>query len=236
MHSENIEYSHSGTTLEGFFACDDASDAKRPGVLICHAWGGRDDFVIDKAKQLAGRGYAALALDMFGKGILGSGPEENQKLIQPFVEDRVLLRDRMLAGLQTLAAQSAVDANRIAAIGFCFGGLCALDLARSGADVRGVVSFHGLLMPSGLATQNIKAKVLTLHGYDDPMATPEQLREFCSEMTEAGADWQVHAYGNVTHAFTNPEANDPGMGTVYDGNADRRSWQAAYNFLEEVCA
>ncbi|MGI9295946.1 MAG: dienelactone hydrolase family protein, partial [Pseudomonadales bacterium] len=119
MRSENIEYSHKGATLEGFFAYDDASEAKRSGVVICHAWGGRDDFVIDKAHKLAARGYAAFALDMFGKGVLGSGPEENQKLIQPFVEDRALLRDRMLAGLMTLANQSIVDADRIAAIGFC---------------------------------------------------------------------------------------------------------------------
>lgn len=235
MHSENVEYSHKGATLQGFFAHDDSSEDPRPGVLICHAWGGRDDFVIDKAHKLAARGYAAFALDMFGKGVLGSGPEENQKLIQPFVEDRSFLRDRMLAGLMTLANQGVVDDSRLAAIGFCFGGLCALDLARSGAEVRGVVSFHGLLMPSGLPAQAIKSKVLALHGYDDPMATPDQLADFCNEMTAAGADWQVHAYGNVKHAFTNPDANDPELGTVYDSNADRRSWQAAYNFLDEVC-
>ncbi len=234
MHSENVEYSHNGTKLEGFFAHDDSSAGERPGVLICHTWAGRDDFVIEKAHKLAARGYAAFALDMFGKGVLGAGPEENQKLIQPFMEDRALLRDRMLAGLMTLANQSVVDADCIAAIGFCFGGLCVLDLARSGADVRGVVSFHGLLRPSGLPAQPVKSKVLALHGYADPMATPQELAHFCSEMTEAGADWQAHAYGNVKHAFTNPQANNPEMGTVYDSTADRRSWQAAYNFLDEV--
>ncbi len=234
MHSENVEYSHNGDTLEGFFAHDDSSDDKRPGVLICHAWGGRDDFVIEKAHKLAARGYAAFALDMFGKGVLGSGPEQNQKLIQPFVDDRALLRDRMLAGLMTLSNQRVVDAKNLAAIGFCFGGLCVLDLARSGADVRGVISFHGLLGPSGLPVQPIKSKVLALHGYADPMAPPDQLADFCGEMTDAGADWQVHAYGNVMHAFTNPQANDADMGTVYDSKADQRSWQAAYNFLDEV--
>ena len=236
MHSENVEYSHNGIQLEGFFAHDDSSTGERPGVLICHTWSGRDDFVIEKAHKLAARGYAAFALDMFGKGVLGNGPEENQKLIQPFVEDRALLRDRMLAGLMTLANQSVVDADCIAAIGFCFGGLCVLDLARSGADVRGVVSFHGLLGPSGLPAQPVKSKVLALHGYADPMATPQELADFCSEMTEAGADWQAHAYGNVKHAFTNPQANNQEMGTVYDSTADRRSWQAAYNFLDEVFA
>ncbi len=236
MHSKNIEYSQGGSTLEGYFAYEDVRDTKRPGVLICHAWGGRDDFVIDKANQVAGHGYAAFALDMYGNGVLGSGPEENQKLMQPFVEDRALLRDRVLAGLQALAEQSGVDTSRIAAIGFCFGGMCALDLARSGADVRGVVSFHGLLIPARLVPQQISSKVLALHGYDDPMATPKQLGEFCNEMTEAGADWQVHAYGGVKHAFTNPQANNPDMGTVYDSGADKRSWQAAYNFLEEVLA
>ncbi len=234
MHSENVEYSHKGATLEGFFAHDDSSDGERPGVLICHAWGGRDDFVIEKAHKLAARGYAAFALDMYGKGILGAGPEENQKLMQPFMTDRALLRDRVLAGLMALSNQSVVDTDNLSVIGFCFGGLCALDLARSGADVRGVVSFHGLLMPSDLPSQPIKSKVLALHGYSDPMAPPDQLADLCSEMTEAGADWQVHAYGNTMHAFTNPQADNADMGTVYNSNADRRSWQAAYNFLDEI--
>ncbi len=236
MHSENVEYSHNGDMLEGFFAHDDSSDGKRPGVLICHAWGGRDDFVIEKAHKLAARGYAAFALDMFGKGVLGASPEENQKLIQPFMDDRALLRDRMLAGLTTLSNQSVVDTDNLSAIGFCFGGLCVLDLARSGANVSGVVSFHGLLQPSGLPPQPVKSKVLILHGYADPMAPPDQLADFCEEMTAAKADWQAHAYGNVMHAFTNPQANNADMGTVYDRNADQRSWQAAYNFLDEIFA
>lgn len=236
MHSENVEYSHNGDMLEGFFAHDDSSDGRRPGVLICHAWGGRDDFVIEKAHKLAARGYAAFALDMFGKGVLGASPEENQKLIQPLMDDRAFLRDRVLAGLTTLSNQTVVDTDNLAAIGFCFGGLCALDLARSGADVGGAVSFHGLLMPSGLPPQPVKSKVLVLHGYADPMALPDQLADFCEEMTAAKADWQAHAYGNVMHAFTNPQANNADMGTLYDRNADQRSWQAAYNFLDEIFA
>ena len=159
MRQEYVEYTHGKTLLEGFFACDDASAAPKPGVLIAHAWGGRTEFVIEKAKELAALGYAAFALDNYGKGVLGSGPEENSKLMAPFLEDRGLLRDRLTAGLDALKRQSGVDPSRVAIMGYCFGGLCALDLARSGADIRGAVSFHGLLMPPGLEQRPVKAKV-----------------------------------------------------------------------------
>jgi dienelactone hydrolase len=127
-----------------------------------------------------------------------------------------------------------VDGGKLGAIGFCFGGLCALDLARSGAELRGVVAFHGLFMPSGLPRQKIAARVLALHGYDDPMAKPDALVAFCDEMTEAGVDWQVHAYGGTMHAFTNPQANDPAFGTVYQPRADARSRVAMENFFAEA--
>jgi dienelactone hydrolase len=134
-----------------------------------------------------------------------------------------------------LREQPEVDPRRIAAMGFCFGGLCVLDLARSGADLRGVVSFHGLLTPPEPHPQyTILAKVLVLHGFDDPMAPPEQVVALGLELTEAGADWQIHAYGNTLHAFTNPRANDPGFGTVYNETADRRSWRSLREFLAEV--
>ena len=155
--------------------------------------------------------------------------------MSPFMEDRALLQGRMIAALETVRQQPEVDAARVAAIGFCFGGLCVLDLARSGADLNGVVSFHGLFMPPGNSNaKKIRAKVLVLHGYDDPMATPEQMLGLANELTLAEADWQIHAYGGTVHAFTNPVANDPGFGTVYKEAADRRSWQSMGNFLEEV--
>jgi len=236
MRQEYVEYTHGNTLLEGFFACDDGSAGPKPGILIAHAWGGRTEFVIEKAKELAALGYAAFALDNYGKGVLGSGPEENSKLMTPFLEDRGLLRDRLTAGLDALKRQSGVDASRLAIMGYCFGGLCALDLARSGADIRGAVSFHGLLMPPGLEQRPIKAKVLALHGYADPMVPPQQVLDFGQEMTEAGVDWQLHAYGGVLHGFTMPEANDLKLGALYDASAARRSWQAMRDFFQEIFA
>jgi dienelactone hydrolase len=233
--SNTVNYMDGDTLLEAFFAYDDAIDGRRPAVLINHAWGGRDEFVANKAVKLAELGYVGFALDMYGKGVLGSGPEENAKLMQPFIDDRALLQQRISAALSAVKLLPWVDDKKCAAIGFCFGGLCVLDLARTGADLKGVVSFHGLLgAPGNTEDQRIKAKILALHGHDDPMAPPEQVLAFEQEMTRAGADWQLHVYGNTMHAFTNPAANDPGFGTVYQADADRRSWKAMKNFLEEV--
>lgn len=235
IQTRTIDYSHAGTALEGFFAHDDRRVQPLPAVLIAHAWRGRDEFVCAKARTLAGLGYAAFALDLYGKGILGANTEENARLMQPFMDDRGLLQSRMTAGLETLRQQPEVDSRRIAAMGFCFGGLCVLDLARTGADLRGVVSFHGLFIPpDNLAATRIRAKVLALHGFDDPMVPPEQVLALGRELTAAGADWQIHAYGNTVHAFTNPIANDPAFGTVYDEAADRRSWESLKSFLSEV--
>lgn len=230
-----VEYRHGGTLLEGMLAYDDAAKSPKPGVLISHAWAGRSPFECAKARALAGLGYAGFALDLYGKGVLGKGPDENMKLMQPFMQDRAKLQDRLKSALSAFQSQPEVDKGRIVAMGFCFGGLCALDLARSGADVRGVVSMHGLFTPPGNTKgKKIKAKVLALHGNDDPMVPVEQVEEFEKELTEAGANWQIHVYGNTMHAFTNPEARDPERGTVYNADADRRSWQALLNFLEEV--
>ncbi|MGX2039691.1 dienelactone hydrolase family protein [Methylocaldum sp. MU1018] len=233
--TRTIDYNHNGVQLEGFFAYDDRRPQPLPVVLISHAWAGRDEFVCNKARKLAELGYAAFALDMYGKGVIGGGPEENTRLMNPFMNDRRLLQDRITAALETVRKLPQVDPERIAAMGFCFGGLCVLDLARTGADLRGVVSFHGLFVPPGNTQGNkIKAKVLVLHGHDDPMAPPEQMLSLAKELTEAEADWQIHVYGNTLHAFTNPLANDHSFGTVYDETADRRSWESLRNFLAEV--
>ncbi len=235
IRTQELEYFDGDVRLVGFSAFDDEVSAPMPAVLVAHMWGGREAFVCEKAKALAELGYVGFALDLYGEARTGSSPEENAKLMQPFLDDRALLQRRMRLALETVKRLERVDKDRVAAIGFCFGGLCVLDLARTGADLRGVVSFHGLLKPPGNTQGNkILAKVLVLHGHDDPMVPVEDVVALERELTEAGADWQVHVYGHTVHAFTNPKANDPSFGTVYNPVADRRSWLAMRNFLEEI--
>jgi len=235
IRTMQFEYEHDGVLLQAHVAWDDALSKPAPGVLVSHAWRGRSEFENGKAEKLAELGYVGFALDLYGKDVLGSNPEENSALMQPFLDDRELLQRRMHVALAEIRKQNTVDADKIAAIGFCFGGLCVLDLARTGADVAGVVSFHGLFgSPDNTGGNAISARVLALHGWDDPMATPEQVAALANEMTAMDADWQLHAYGNTRHAFTNPEAQDPDHGLQYDENADRRSWQSMQNFLAEL--
>lgn len=230
-----VVYMDGEVVLEAFFAFDDSISGRRPAVLISHAWGGRDSFVADKARKLAGLGYVGFALDMYGKGVLGSGAEENAKLMQPFMADRNKLQQRMKAALAVVKQLPWVDDHKIAAMGYCFGGLCALDLARTGIDLQGVLSFHGLLgAPGNTQGNKVKAKILALHGRDDPMVPSDLVLAFQEEMTLAGADWQFLTFGHTMHAFTNPVANDPSFGTVYQSDADRRSWQAMENFFAEI--
>ncbi len=234
--SNTVGYLDGDVLLEGFFAYDDAITNRRPAVMINHTWAGRNSFVEEKALKLAGLGYFAFAVDMYGQGVLGQGNEECSALMQPFMDDRSLVLKRMLAALYAVKLLPWVDDKKIAAIGFCFGGLCVLDLARSNADIKGVVSFHGLLDAPQPINQNqsIKSKVLVLNGFDDPMAPTDQLVALQQELTKAGADWQTHTFGHTMHAFTNPVANDPGFGTVYQAEADKRSWIVMKNFLDEV--
>lgn len=236
MRIEKIAYREGNTELEGHLALPAYDTAKRPLVLVAHAFRGQSDFERDKAEALAELGWAGFALDLYGKGVLAANVEEASTRMRTFLDDRALLRRRMLAGLEAVRSHLRVDAARVAAIGFCFGGLCVLDLARSGADVRAVVSFHGLFHPTGLPPETIRAKVLALHGWDDPMAKPDQVLAFAEEMSDAGVDWQLHAYGGTKHAFTNPSANDDARGTVFEPRADRRSWSAMRSFLDEALA
>jgi dienelactone hydrolase len=236
IRTRAVEYADGDTVLEGQLAFDD-DGRPRPGVLVAHAWRGRSAFEDAKARALAELGYTGLAMDLYGKGVRGGSVEENRALMQPFMNDRARLQRRMLCALDCLRTQTEVDAARTGAIGFCFGGLCVLDLARTGVDVAGVVSLHGLLQPPDDTAGNVvRAKVLVLHGFDDPMATPEALVALGRELTALGADWQAHVFGNTMHAFTNPQANDPGFGTVYQADADRRSWQLMQAFLAEIFA
>ncbi len=237
IRTRTIDYQDGDVDLQGYLAWDDAVGGKRPGVMISHAWAGRSDFENGKAEELAKLGYVGFALDNFGRGILGTNTEENSALIQPFLDDRAMLQGRLQVALEVFKGFDEVDASRVAAIGFCFGGLCVLDLARTGTDLAGVVSFHGLFgSPGNTAGHKIKAKVLALHGWDDPMAPPDQVVSLAEELSSMGADWQVHGYGNTMHAFTNPQANDPDFGTVYSPDADRRSWNAMQDFLSEIFA
>lgn len=235
VKTEAFTYRDGDVELEGFAAYDAEIRGRRPGVLVSHAWGGPLEFERGRARALAELGYVGLAIDLYGVGKRGSGPEENARLMQPFLDDRSLLRRRITAGLDALRRLDSVDPDRLGAIGYCFGGLCVLDLARSGADLRGVVSFHGLLdAPRGVEAKRIRAKVLVLHGHDDPLVSAESFNAFTREMTEGAADWQIHQYGHTAHAFTNPEANDRAGGIVYSATADRRSWIAMRNFFEEI--
>jgi dienelactone hydrolase len=234
MREQHIEYRDGDALLEAFLCYDEALPGPRPTVLITHAWGGRDDFVERKARRLAWQGYACIALDTYGKGKRGTTPEECSVLMTPFMRDRRLLLKRLQAGLAFARGLPIVDTRRIAVMGFCFGGLCALDLARSNADIRGAVSFHGLLKPSGFTEPKIRAKVLIMHGYEDPLAPPEEMLALASELNAAGADWQLHVYGQTAHAFTNPVAQNRSGGMQYDEAADRRSWHALGEFLAET--
>ena len=233
LSTQIFEYSDGTNTYEGYFAHPGGGD--KPLVLVCHAWGGQHDFEREAADQLAGKGYAAMAVDVYGKGKRGSTPEENTALMNPLVGDRAELQARLKASLAAGQAQAGVQSGKAAALGFCFGGLCVLDMARSGADVQGVISFHGLLgAADNLSGPSISAKVLALHGWDDPMATPENVSEFSKEMDAAGADWQLYAYGGTSHAFTNPEAQDAANGMQYRADVTRRAWAACDDFLAEV--
>jgi dienelactone hydrolase len=236
VNTKKIEYEENGVTLEAFVAFEGKEREKRPAVCVFHAWRGRDEFAEKMAVRLASLGYIGCALDVYGKGVQGNSVEENTKLMMPFIEDRLALRKRCLAGLDFVKQLQGVDSARVGAIGFCFGGLCALDLARSGADIKGVVSFHGLLhAPSGLSS-SCKAKVLVVHGHDDPMVSPKEVLAFEEEMTRLKVDWQVHVYGGAMHAFTNPSAQDSSAGTLYNAIAERRSMVSMKQFFDEVFA
>ena len=236
MRTELIEYKDGDTVLEGYAAWDDSISGPRPAVLIGHDWSGRRDFSTGKAEEIAKQGYVGFALDMYGKGVFGADGdvELNSSLMNPLAGDRAALRRRMIAALDAVRGMDVVDSSKVGAMGYCFGGMCVLELARAGADVGGVISIHGIFSPGDIPNEKITAKVLCLHGQDDPMVPPEQVLAFENEMSDAGADWQVHAYGGTMHAFTNPAANDPGFGTVYNPAADRRATQSIKNFLEEI--
>lgn len=236
VKSQAVDYTADGTTFEGYVAWDDAITARRPGVLVIHEWMGLGDHVKAACDSLAALGYLAFGADIYGKGVRPTTPEDAGKEAGKYKEDRALMRARAQAGLRQLRANPAADTNRVAVIGYCFGGTVALELARSGANLRGAVCLHGHVdTPNPDDAQNIKGKVLVLHGADDPFIPSEQLQAFHDEMRNAGVDWQMVYYGGAVHSFTNPAAGtDNSRGAAFNADANRRSWDAMRAFFREV--
>jgi dienelactone hydrolase len=237
VHSQLVEYKDGDTVLEGYLAVDDAiKSAKKPGILVVHAWMGIDDNTRAHADMLAGLGYVAFAADIYGKGVRPKDKDEAGKQAGIYKGDRALLRRRVNAGYAELLKQAHVDATKTAAIGFCFGGTTVLELARSGTAVKGVVTFHGGLdSPTPADGKNIKAKLLVLHGAADKFQKPADVEAFKKELVDAKVDWQFTEYGGAAHCFTDKSAgNDPSTGCAYDANADARSWSAMKTFFGEL--
>nr|AMK59437.1 dienelactone hydrolase [uncultured bacterium UPO64] len=238
LKTQNIEYRDGDQLLEGYLAYDAARSGKRPAVLIVHDWMGVGPYVKQRAEQLARLGYVAFAVDIYGKGVRPASPEAAGAQAGKYKQDRALFRSRLNAGYQAMLSQRQTDPARTAAIGYCFGGTGVLELARSGADIDGVVSFHGGLdSPAPADGKNIKAKVLILHGAEDPFVPVKDIDAFLTEMRAANVDWQMISYGGAVHSFTNPAAgSDPSTGAAYNAAADRRSWLAMRQFLDELFA
>ena len=231
----HIEYSDSDTTFEGYIAYDSAATLKRPCILIAHAWDGLNAHWMAAADDYARKGFVGFALDVYGKGIRGQIAGDNSKLMNPLMANRGLLRTRLLAALHCVQRHAAVDANRIFIIGYCFGGVCSLDLARATPPgLIGAITVHGAFAPPMIGPQRpITASILACHGWDDPIAPPSDVLAFAAEMTAAGADWQLHAYGHAKHAFTFVGADIPEFGIKYDEKAHWRATAAIDHFVAE---
>lgn len=228
-----VEYMDGKTKCIGYMAWDESYANPKPCVMIGHDWSGRGAFAEDKAIQMAAQGYVGFAIDMYGEGAQGTTPEECAALMTPIKSDRKALLKRLKAAYKAVQNLEQVDENAIAMMGFCFGGLCTLDLARSGVDIKAAISFHGLFDGNDLPAKKIKASVLALHGWDDALVPPAMIEALGTELTKAKCDWQIHAYGKTTHAFMNPNAKDPKSGMEYSSSAERRAWAVALDLLDE---
>lgn len=236
--TQTVDYKQGDTALKGFLAYDDSIKEKRPGVLVVHEWWGLNDYAKKRAEQLAKLGYVAFAVDMYGGGAVATDREKAAEWANSVRGNRPLMRERIRAGLQVLAADKRVDPDRIGAIGFCFGGTTVLELAYSGANIAGVVSFHGGLVPPGPEDMKaIKAAFLVLHGADDPFMTRDQIADFQDGLNKAGVDWQMVYFGGAVHAFSNPAAGDnKSSGVAYNAKAAQRSWEYMQLFFREIFA
>ncbi|MFZ5950420.1 MAG: dienelactone hydrolase family protein [Candidatus Rifleibacteriota bacterium] len=233
---KTIEYDVDNSLHEGFFFFKEGETGKKPGVIVVHEWKGIGDHVLEIGRKLAEEGYVAFVADIYGKGIRPTDNKEAAKLSGSYKGDRPKLRGKVLAALEQLKKHELVDEKKIAAIGYCFGGTTVLELARSGAEVAGVVSFHGgLASPKPEDAKNIKAAVLVLHGGIDPHVPDAEMIDFMKEMRDAAVDWQLFSYGKAVHSFTNKAAgNDPSQGVAYHELTDRRAWQAMKIFFAEI--
>ena len=239
MQTKDIEYQDGAVTMRGLLAFDEANAGKRPGILVVHEAWGLGEHAMERAKMLAREGYVALAADMYGDRRLATDLPQAMELIGELRTDPAKLRQRALSALAALKAQPNVDGTKLAAIGFCFGGTTVLELARGGAEVKGVVSFHGGLQTAAPAEPGaVTPKVLVCTGADDPMIPPAQVTDFEEEMRRAGADWQVISYGGTVHSFTNPDAGKTVKldGVAYNAQTDKRSWAAMRAFFAEIFA
>jgi dienelactone hydrolase len=233
-----LDYRDGDSVCEAYVALPD-DPGPHPAVLVAHQWSGQSDHERAAADKMAALGYVGIAIDVYGKGNRGA-PEasDHSALMNPWAGNRVALKTRLMAAVDFAKGHDAVNGSKIAVMGYCFGGLCALDIARSGTtDVKGAVSIHGIFGAPGIGPQaDISTKVLILHGWDDPMAKPADVEMVAKELTAAKADWQLHAYGHAMHAFTGKDVNMPERGLQYNANADRRSWAATVAFFAEVFA
>ncbi|MSU58629.1 MAG: dienelactone hydrolase family protein [Pedosphaera sp.] len=234
IKTETVEYKQGDTTLAGELVYDDAIKGARPGVLVVHQWKGLTGYEKKRAAMLAELGYVAFCADIYGKGVRPTSPQDAGAEAGKYKKNRPLLRERVNAGLETFRKQKVVDPKHIAAIGYCFGGTTVIELARSGADVAGVVSFHGGLdSPTPADGKNIKCKVLACHGADDPFVPAKDLEAFESELRDAGVDWRLVKYGGAVHSFTDWGMDGSMKGAKYDEKADKRSWVEMKAFLTE---
>jgi len=236
IKSRVVEYKQGDTVLEGFSVYDDAFQGKRPAVLVVHQWKGLGDYEKKRAEMLAKLGYNVFAVDIYGKGIRPDNQKDAGAEAGKYKENRALLRARVIAGLDVLKHHELTNQRKITAIGYCFGGTTVLELARSGADIAGVVSFHGgLSTPTPGDAKNIKGKVLALHGADDPYVPLKEVEAFQDEMRQAKVDWQMNFYSGAVHSFSDWTAgNDNTKGAAYNEKADKRSWEAMKVFFGEV--
>lgn len=240
MITKTVTYTQGNKEFEGYIAYKEDGTEKKPLVLVAHAWFGLNGFAKKKAEMLAEMGYIGFAADVYGKGVLATNSDEAKALMAPLFQNRNILRDRIVTAFNTASEHPLVDKKRRGAIGFCFGGLTVIELLRSGVDIQGIVSFHGLLgyqlqelQATPAQPEKMKGAALIFHGYEDPLVSKEDIKAIQQEFTEAKIDWQFFVFGNAAHAFTNPDAHSPESGMMYNPLAEKRSMHYMKDFFKE---